>query len=173
MDANKIKLGPCKVEFGEDAEKVVFETTKGGVVLTYSETSREVTMDQTGSTPIKELITGRAATVAVPFGEYDLDKLVKILPGSVLVVNSTDPTKRRVDVNATKVIDLINHAKKMTLIPLADGTTPEDHVTLYRAAPRAELNYTYDYDNELITNVTFKGYPDGEGKLIGFGDQTA
>ncbi|WP_339194572.1 hypothetical protein MKY95_23150 [Paenibacillus sp. FSL P4-0176] len=170
VNAEKIKLGPCKVVFGEGSDQVEFGTTKGGVVLTYEEGSREVTMDQTGTTPLKEIITGRNASVAVPFGEYDLDKLLAVLPGSRLVVDATDPTKRKVVVNATKVIDLLKYAKKMTLIPLAEGTTPEDYITLPMAAPRANLNYTFDYDNELITNVTFKGFPNQDGDVIEFGD---
>lgn len=171
VNADKIKLGPCEVVFDEGtANEVVFGTTKGGVVLTYEEDSRPVTMDQTGTTELKELITGRRANVAVPFGEYDLDKLLTILPGSTMVVDATDPTKRKVVVNATKVIDLRNFARKLTLKPLAEGTTPNDYVTLPFAAPRANLNYTYDYDNELITNINFKGYPDEDGRVIEFGD---
>ncbi|CAM3358559.1 hypothetical protein HP548_02940 [Paenibacillus taichungensis] len=170
VNAQNIKLGPCKVVFGTGADKIEFGTTKGGVVLTYEETSREVTMDQTGTTPLKEIITGRTAAVAVPFGEYDQEKLLTVLPGSRLVVDTTDPTKKKVVVNATKVIDLLGFAKQMTLIPLAEGTTPNDYVTLPFAAPRANLNYTFDYDNELITNITFKGFPNENGDLIEFGD---
>lgn len=171
MNTDNIKLGPCKVVFGEDTDpdKIVLETTQGGVVLTYEETSREVTMDQTGTTPVKEIITGRTANVAVPFGEYDQDKLLQLLPGSKQVVSATDPTKKQVIVNATKVIDLIKFSKKMTLIPLAEGTTTNDHVVIYRAAPRTTLNYTYSYDNELITNTTFKAFPNDSGDLISFG----
>ncbi|NUU73787.1 hypothetical protein [Paenibacillus xylanilyticus] len=171
VNAEKIKLGPCEVVFDEGTpEEIIFGTTKGGVVLTYEETSREVTMDQTGTTPLKEIITGRTASVAVPFGEYDKEKLLAVLPGSRLVVDSTDPTKSKVVVNATKVIDLLKFAKKMTLRPLAEGTTTNDYITLPNAAPRANLNYTFDYDNELITNVTFKGFPNANGDLIEFGD---
>lgn len=173
MDTDKIKLGPCKVVFGEDDDpnQITIETTKGGVVLTYEETSREVTMDQTGTTPVKEIITGRNANVAVPAGEYDQDKLLVILPGSKQIVSATDPTKKQVVVNAKKVIDLMKFAKKLKIIPLAEGTTENDHIILYRAAPRSTLNYTYSYDNELITNVTFKAFPNDSGDLIAFGDE--
>lgn len=173
INTENIKLGPCRVEFGEGTDKIILETTQGGVVLTYEETSRVVNIDQYGTTPAKEIITGRTATIAVPFAEKDLDKLTKLLPGSVLVANATDPTKKRVDVNAIKVIDLLKISKRVVLIPLAEGTTPNDYVTLYKAAPRSTLNYTYSYDNELITNVTFNGYPNEAGNLIAFGDPDA
>ena len=173
INTENIKLGPCKVEFGEGQDKIVLESTQGGVVLTYEETSRIVNIDQYGTTPAKEIITGRTATIAVPFAEKDLDILKELLPGSKLVVNATDPTKKRVDVSAVKVIDLLKIAKKVVLIPLAEDTTPNDHVTLYKAAPRTTLNYTYSYDNELITNTTFNGYPGADGNLIAFGDPDA
>jgi hypothetical protein len=171
MDTDKIKLGPCKLVFGEDNDpnQMIINTTKGGVVLTYEETSREVTMDQTGTTPVKEIITGRNASVAVPIGEYDQDKLLVILPGSRKEVSSTDPSKQQVVVNASKVVDLIQFAKVLKVIPLAEGTTENDHIIFYKAAPRSTLNYTYSYDNELITNVTFKAFPNESGDLIAFG----
>lgn len=172
-DLTKIKLGPCKVTFDVGGTPVVFETTKGGVVLKYEETGREITVDQYGNTPVGEMIVGRSATIEVPFAEKDLDKLAKIIPGSTLTTNGTDPTKKRLDVDATKVINLIDYAKKVKIEPLSTTATANDAVILYKAAPRPNLNYTYSYDNELITNIVFKGFPDATGKLIAFGDETA
>lgn len=169
-DLTKVKLGPCKVTYDLDGTPVVFETTKGGVVLTYSETTRETTVDQYGETAVGEYVTARAASVEVPFAEYDLDKLSTIIPGSTLVTGSTSGTKR-VDVSAVDVVNLLDHAKKVKVEPL-EGTA-EDAVILYKAAPRANISYTYDYNNELVTNVTFKAYPDESNLLIGFGDETA
>ncbi|WP_409346762.1 hypothetical protein [Paenibacillus sp. MBLB4367] len=174
-DTTKIKLGPCKVTFDVGGSSpVVFETTKGGVTLTYEETSRDVTVDQFGTTPVKRIITGRKATVEVPFAEYDLEKLAKVIPGSTLTTNGTTPAKKRLDVDASKVIDLLDFAKELKIEPLATNATANDAVTLYKAAPQVKLNYKYDYDNELITGVTFEGFPDSAtGFLIAFGDKTA
>ncbi|GIQ63716.1 hypothetical protein PACILC2_22840 [Paenibacillus cisolokensis] len=173
-DLTKVKLGPCKVIFDAGGtDEVTIETTQGGVVLTYETTSREVTVDQFGSTPIREIITGRTATVEAPFAEYDIVKLAKFIPGSKLVTDALDPTKQRVDVDASKIIDLINYAKKLQIIPLSSDATANDTITLYKAAPTTTLNYTYSFDNELITNVSFKGYPDENGRLIGLGDPDA
>lgn len=176
VNREKIKLGPCKVIYNYDApvaDQIVFEATQGGVVLNYTETTRDTNIDQYGSTPVKRTITGRTAEVTVPFAEKDIEKMESIIPGSTLVVNANDPTKKRLDVNAGKVIDLLTVAKKLVIIPLAEGTTPEDYVTLYSAAPQANLEYTYSYDNELITNVTFVGFPDDDANLISFGDPDA
>lgn len=172
-DIKKVKLGPCKVTYDVGGTPVTFETTQGGVVLTYEMTTREVNVDQFGSTPVREIITGRTATLAVPFAEYDVPKLAKVIPGSTLVTDATDPTKQRVDVDASKIIDLIDFAKEVRIEPLSSNATANDTITLYAAAPTTNLNYTYSYDNELITNVTFKGYPNEDGYLLGIGDPDA
>lgn len=170
--ADKIKLGPCKVLFKKDADQVTIDKTKGGVVLTYEETTREITIDQTGATPVDEIITRRAASVQVPMVGNDLAKLAKFIPGSELVVDKTNPDKRRVDVYADKVISLMDYADVVTIIPLSDSATEEDTVTIRKAAPRPALNYTYSYENELVTNVTFTGYPADDGRIISFGDES-
>ncbi|SEM81801.1 hypothetical protein [Paenibacillus sp. OV219] len=175
-DITKIQLGPCRVTFdaGLGGTPVVFETTQGGVLLNYDETSREIKVDQFGDTPVGEIIIGRNASIEVPFAEKDLDKLSKIIPGSKLTTNGTAPTKKRVDIDASKVINLLSIAKMVKLEPLAADATPNDAIVLYKAAPRTNLKYKFSYDGELITNVTFKAYPDtATGYLVAFGDITA
>lgn len=174
VNAETIKLGPCKVTFDVGGTKpIVFEQTQGGVVLTYEETTRDVNVDQLGTSPADVIITGRTATIAVPLVEYDLDKLAAIIPGAKLVVDGTDPDKKRVDVSAAKVERLFKYAKKVQLEPLDSGASADDIVTLHKAAAQTNLNYTYSYDNELITNVTFRAFEDAEDGLISFGDPTA
>jgi len=171
VNAETIKLGPCKVTFDVGGTKpIVFEQTQGGVVLTYEETTRDINVDQLGTSPADVIITGRTATIAVPIVEFDLEKLSAIIPGAKLVV---DGDKKRVDVSAAKVERLFKYAKKVQLEPLDSGATAEDTVTLYKAAAQTNLNYTYSYDNELITNVTFRAFEDAENGLISFGDPTA
>lgn len=175
-DLTKVKLGPCKVTYDVGGTTpIVFETTKGGVVLTYEENTKEIIVDQFGDTAVGEYIIGRKASVQIPFAEYDLDKLVKIIPGSILTTSGTEPKKKRLDVDASKVVNLLDYAKKVKLEPLAEGATANDAVILYKAAPRANISYTYDYSNERVSNVTFKAFPESgtTGKLIGFGDESA
>lgn len=173
INTDNIKLGPCKVTFDVGGTPVVFETTQGGVVLTYEETTRAVNIDQYGTTPAKEIVTGRTATIAVPFAEYDLTKLASIIPGATLITDGTTATKKQVVINAANVIDLLDYAKEVKLEPLSADATANDAVTLFKAAPRPQLSYTYNYDNERITNVTFTAYPDTDGNLLAFGDTTA
>lgn len=173
VNPQNIKLGPCKVTWDVEGTPVVLETTKGGVTLKYTESTKTVTVDQYGDTPVDELVIGRQAEINVPFAESDLTKLSKLIPGATLVTNGTDPSKKRVDILANNVISLFDAAKKLKLEPLSSKATPNDAVILYKAGPRVELDLKYSYDGELIYNVTFKGYPDTDGKLISFGDEDA
>lgn len=174
VDAEKIKLGPCKVTFDFGGTKpVIFEQTQGGVVLTYEETTRDINVDQLGTSPADVIITGRTATIAIPIVEYDLEKLASIIPGAKLVTDATDPSKKRVDINALKVERLFKYAKKVKLEPLDSDATESDTVILHKAAASTNLNYTYSYDNELVTNTTFRAFPDEDGELISFGDPSA
>ncbi len=102
-----------------------------------------------------------------------MEKLAAIIPGAKLVVDGTDPTKKRVDVNALVIQRLFPYAKKVKLEPLDYNATVENTVILHKAAPQTNLNYTYSYDNELVTNTTFRAFPDENGLLISFGDPDA
>ncbi len=173
-NAEKISLGPCRVTFDFDgAAPVVMEQTQGGVTLTYEETTRDINIDQLGSTPADVIITGRTATVEVPMVERDLEKLSKLIPGATLVVDATDPTKKRVDIKATIVQRLFPFAKKLKIEPLDSYAKADDIVVLHKAGPQSNLSYSYTYDNELVTNITFRGFPAEDGLLISFGDPEA
>jgi len=173
-NAEKIALGPCKVTFDFDGtEPVVIEQTQGGVVLTYEETTRDIVTDQNGTTAVDVIITGRTANVEVPMVEYDLEKFAKLIPGAKLVVDATDPTKKRVDIKSTIVQRLFPFAKKLMLEPLDIYANKSHTVVLHKAGPQSNLNYTYSYDNELVTNITFRGFPAENGDLISLGDPDA
>ena len=173
VDAEKIKLGPCKLTFDVEGTPIVFEQTQGGVTLTYTENYRDINIDQLGDSPADAIRTGAVANVEAPIAEYDLEKLSAIIPGSKLIVDGTDPSKMRVDVSAAKVERMFKYAKSLKIEPLDSSASANDTIVLHKAAPQVNLNYSYTYDNELITNVTFKGFEDGAKGLISFGDPDA
>jgi len=174
VNAEKIALGPCKVTFDfGGTEPVIIEQTQGGVKLTYEETTRDINVDQLGTTAADVIITGRTANVEVPMVERDLEKLSKLIPGAKLIVDATDPTKKRVDIKATIVQRLFPFAKQLKIEPLDIYANKDDIVVLHKAGPQSNLNYTYSYDNELVTNITFRGFPAEDGNLISFGDPDA
>lgn len=162
-----VKLGVCSVLF--DAVDLGF--TKGGVEVEVQTTTHEVKVDQTGETPINELITGRTVNVKVPLAETTLDNLVKIMPGATLVVDGVDADKKKVVVKTGVSTSLLAVAKKLVLRP--KGTTGEDDFTVYKAACPGALNFAYKLDDERVFMANFKGYAGANDEIFSVGDDTA
>lgn len=165
----KIELGPAIVEYGDGQDKVLFETTIGGVVLTVTTTYREQKTDQGGETVWSKRITGRNASVTVPFAEYDLDKIPMIMVGATLVEGEDG---QKVEITTAVGQDLIEKAKKVVIKPLAAKNDPSKWVTLPLAYPETDLQYNYDNDNERITNIVLNSTPDTNDVILILGDET-
>lgn len=81
--SKNVKLGTCNIFFdGKD-----LGLTKGGVEVEVATSTHEVNVDQHGTTPIGEIITGRTVSVTAPLAETTLDNLLAIMPGSQLVTD--------------------------------------------------------------------------------------
>jgi len=166
---DKIEIGPAIVEFGESgADQVVFETTIGGIVLTTETTYRDQLTDQTGETVVGRRITGRNVTVTIPFGEYELDIIPKIMVGAE-AVTGTGGTK--VNVKTGVGLNLLDAAKKAVIKPIAHKGDPNFWVTLPKAFPQTDLSYSYNNENERITNVTLQSTPDDNNIVLILGDE--
>ncbi|SOC89997.1 hypothetical protein SAMN05216358_0013 [Rhizobium sp. AN5] len=76
-----VKLGVCNVLF----DGVDLGFTKGGVEVEVATSTKEITVDQMGETPIGEIIMGRTVQATVPLAETTLDNLVAVMPGSELI----------------------------------------------------------------------------------------
>lgn len=171
-NTKNVKLGVCRVYFGETEEDLGL--TKGGVDVSVSTETHEVTVDQYGDTPINEYITSRHAEVTVPMAETTLENAVKIMPGARLLTDAEDPNKRYVEVPTGTGMSLMNYAQRLRLHPIANADDDrEDDFILYRAATPGEINYSYKLDEERIFSCTFKGYPDDQSRLFAMGDITA
>ena len=165
-----VKLGVCSVTFG--GTDLGF--TKGGVEVTVETETHEVTVDQMGNTPINEYITSRTCTVTVPLAETTLENLVKIMPGATLVTDSTEETKKYVEVPVGTGQSLLKIAQTLVLHPIANADTDKsDDFTIAKAATAGALNYSYMLDEERIFTCEFKAYADEEGNLFKVGDTTA
>lgn len=166
---DKIEIGPAIVEFGESgADQVVFETTIGGIVLTTETTYRDQLTDQTGETVVGRRITGRNVTVTIPFGEYELDVIPKIMVGAEAVTGSGGT---KINVKTGVGMNLLDAAKKAVIKPLAHKDDPDFWVTLPRAFPQTDLSYSYNNENERITNVTLQSTPDEDNIVLVLGDE--
>jgi len=168
-NVEKVELGPAIVEYGDGADKVVFETTIGGVNLKVETSYRDQKIDQFGETVVSKKITGRNATVEVPFAEYDLTVIPKIMVGAE-VVTGTD-SKSKVLIKTAVGMDLIKKAKKVVIKPLAHVDNPDMWVTLPQAFPETDLEYAYDNDKERITKITLRSTPDADKVIVIMGDE--
>jgi hypothetical protein len=167
---DKIEIGPAIVEFGESgADQVIFETTIGGVVLTTETTYRDQLTDQTGETVVGRRITGRNVSVTIPFGEYELSIIPKIMVGAEAV---TGANGTKVNVKTGVGSNLLDAAKKAVIKPIAHKTDPDYWVTLPLAFPQTDLSYSYNNENERITNVTLQSTPDVDNVVLILGDET-
>lgn len=157
-----VKLGVCTVKFGG----VDLGFTKGGVEVTVETESHTVMVDQFGSTPISEYITGRTCTVKVPLAETTINHLEAIMPGAT-IVGTTDPYA---SVTTGVGTELIAIAKVLRLHPkalLSTDVTQDFIIPL--AATTGAINFAYKLDEERIFNVEFKAYADSNGKLFYYG----
>lgn len=76
VNPQRIEMGVCDVTFkGND-----LGATKGGVEVSIEAKTYEVKSDQTGESPIKEIITGTVVEVKCPFLETDLLRFPDLIP---------------------------------------------------------------------------------------------
>ncbi|KYC94365.1 hypothetical protein B4102_3586 [Heyndrickxia sporothermodurans] len=167
-----VPIGPAKVEYG-DTTPEVFDITKGGVQFQVNTTKQDITVDQFGDTPVKSVLKGRTCQAIVPFALNDLKKMSAVTPNSKYKEDATNPdaVKKRLNVYAQAGIDLLKAAKKLVIKPTSPGTTANDYITIPIAGAMADVQWTYDSDNERICNITFVGYPDADGLLYFLGDE--
>jgi len=164
-DATAVQMGVCDVTFNA----VDLGYTSGGVSVSMSTESNEVTVDQE-DVPISERITKMNFEIKVPMAEYDLSRFATLLPGATLVVDSVDETKMKLVLSGESGTNLLNMAKELIITP-ADGTD-NDKVTLHHAIPVPSMEFAYEKDNQRVFEVTFKAMK-GVNGFVTFGDVTA
>ncbi|MCM3205611.1 hypothetical protein [Paenibacillus illinoisensis] len=169
QDFSKIELGPAIVEYGTGVDMVKFETTIGGVTFATETTYRDQLTDQTGETIVGKRITGRNCSITIPFAEYELSIIPKIMTGASVV---TDGTDSKIELKTGVGLNLIDSAKQAVIKPLAKLNDPNYWVTLPKAYSETDLSYAYDNENERITNVTLRSTPDEDGVVAILGDST-
>jgi hypothetical protein len=166
-----VRLGACNVMFGT----VDLGLTKGGVNVTISTQTKAITVDQFGQSVMNDFIMGRSGTVKVPMAESDLVKLQVIIPGSVLITDHLDSTKKKLTIPTATGTSLIATALPLVLHPTANasGNKSED-ITIPLANVTGNISFDFQAENERIYNVEFTMYPDpSTGLMLTVGDVTA
>lgn len=163
-----VKLGVCKVTYG--GEDLGF--TKGGVEFQVETESHVISVDQMGSTPISEYITGRSVSVRVPMAETTIDHLVAIMPGATKITDITTPIGDGIYAKVVTGVgsDLRTTAKVLRLHPTAAGASKSEDIVVPLAATTGALNFAYKLDDERVFNVEFKAFADTSGNLFYYGN---
>lgn len=162
-NANNVQLGTCSVVFGSTD----LGLTKGGVQVAVTTETYKIVVDQFGSTEINEYITGRNATITVPLAETDLNTLATVIPGSTLVTDGGDPTKKKINVSTTTGTSLRTYAQQLTLHPLAQATSSKNFdFSVPIACPKGDFTFSYKLDEERIYSVEFYAFPDLNTNLL-------
>ena len=161
--------GGSEVELGD---------TQGGIKVTASLETTEIEVDQQLD-PVDEIITKRTITVEAPLAEFTLENLALAFPGSQLVTDSSEPTKKKLVLGSTSGSSMRSYAGTLRIHPLGLGAEDKSKDFLFPCdAPLGDsLEITYDKTALKLVNVKFKAYPSQESATLGqtvvIGDPTA
>lgn len=170
-DVSNVKLGPCTVTWGNTD----LGFTKGGVEVELSTSKKKIMVDQFGETEVNEFIMGRTVTVRVPLAESDLELFASVIPGSTLVVDSTTPTRRKLNIPTGVGVSMRDLAQQLVLHPTNEAASfRDDDFVLPLATPSGDISFAYRHDEERVFMVEFVGYADNDtGLLAVIGDPAA
>ena len=174
-----LELGPCIVEFGASGSEVDLGFTKGGVTMIVDTMTVNVTTDQFGLTPMKQIVVGRTATIRCPFAETDLLLMSKIVPGASHVIDAVTSTKKKTVINTPIGRDLLSaDAVSLRITKAIAGvvsSNSNDKFRFYKAAPSGRIETSFSIENQRIWTVDFTAFPDSTRNfdLGTFGNETA
>jgi len=152
MGQSNIKdLGACQILFDD----VDLGKTFGDVIFKSEISAEPIHEDQEGTTPVDEVMTGRAVSVEIPMTRATLDQLAKVIPngsivGDALIVKNPIGTT------------LADKAKELILKPIVDNLPSSDSstwLTVFSCAPRENIEITYNNAGQRVFGITFIAFP--------------
>lgn len=156
-DATKIQLGPCSVRYkGTDLGHTI-----GGVVVTYTPTYKETSVDQHGSSVVEKFLTGERMMAELSLAEFTLANLQVAIGQSNLVGDDSVSMGSNAGKKASE------KAGELVLHPLAlPSSDRNSDVTIFKAVVTNELKIEHSNENEKVLPVQFDGLID-EGRADG------
>lgn len=167
-DVSNVELGVCAVTInGTDIGH-----TKGGVELTYEPEYHEVNVDAYGNTPVDLRLIGERFIAKVPFAEFTLSNLEKVIPWTT---RAGAADKRRLIGKKAGQSARDSASVELVLHPVGEGTRRHD-VVMYKAFPMSSVVINHKNDEEKILEVEFIALVDetkSDGNYLGLiGDST-
>ena len=151
-----LELGPVQILFGTAGAEADQGKSQGGVVVNITDDSSPLLSDQEGTAPEDEVITGTNVSVVIPFAEHDFAKTAFATGQTVFGTNAGVAGESKVGTS------LLAQAESLILKKYVDGvasTDPADWITFPAAAPRSEIELTYNAADQRVMQVTFTCFP--------------
>ena len=156
MTAPAIKMGPCKVTYGEDIGATIIDKTIGGVDFVATPMYHEIKIDQYGQGVYDKRIVGWNVKAIIRMAESTYENIKAMSAGLVEV---TDGTKKKLH-DAQLGTSMRAGGKKLVIHPLENAVGDvSDDITVYLAAPDTPLDLKYNFENERVLEVTMIAYP--------------
>jgi len=164
-----LDLGPAKVEWNS----VDLGYTLGGIVVRFTEDATDLKADQTGTGAEDSVVTGHVVEVDVPLAEENYKTLAAALKGTSV---NTDPSSYAIYGSSQVGRHMKANAQALVLTKYVDGEASTDDVDKYtfnKAYPVANVEMTFDAENQRVIKVTFKCFKDDDGYYYIIGDSSA
>lgn len=132
--------------------------TTGGLTFTYETNWHELNSDQTGTTPLDDVMIGETATAEVKVLDTSKRKIAMLIPQATAVGNDEDPSAvtfgRRPGLRAT------HYAGKLVIHPVSMDMDKSRDVIIYRTANTGSLELAFKLEEEWVIPCIFKAYYD-------------
>lgn len=160
------------------SSEVELGDTQGGIKVRATLETTEIEVDQQLD-PVDEIITKRTIEVEAPFAEFSLENLALAFPGSTLVTDSQDSSKKKLVLGSTSGASMRDYAGELRVHPLSLEDTDKSKDFFFPcAAPMGDsLEISYEKTALKLVNVKFKAYPSQAqatlGQTVVIGDPSA
>lgn len=150
-------LGPCILEWGGTDLGKSF----GGVVFKYTEEDKGVYEDQLGAGEVDDINVGSMCSLEVPLTRMQLSVLSTLIAGaSGSGTSGNGKMTVKLDVGKSRY----SIADELIVKPVLHNGSADPTVSrwlhIFKAAPRADFEVTYNNEGQRVYKVIFKGYPD-------------
>lgn len=159
--SDRISIGVCDAYFYPESQKdtmIYLGLTKDGMTVKYETEWQELTSDQTGHTPLDDVMIGEKVTVEGNILDTSLDKIAAITPQSSVEKSGGDVAA--VTFGRRPGLRAAHYSGKLILHPVAAGEDTSRDVIVHRTVNTGSLELAYKLDSEWIIPVVFKGYYD-------------
>lgn len=169
MAAPAIKLGPCKVIYGEGLTITTIDKTIGGVDFSAVPLYHEIKIDQFGQSIYDKRIVGWDVKGVIRVAESTYENIKAMSAGMVEVIGGE---KKKLH-DAQLGTSMRAGGKKLVIHPLENAIDDvSEDIVIYLAAPDTPIDLKYNFEKERVLEVTMIGYP-LEGGGVNPGDPNA